>query len=99
MSHAAMQMKLYATAINFFVASIDMQKDNKCLFRRNLKHCMSYNFDKVISWYVSKHNYGLLNQNETDFDSAVFYPYRIKSGWFDFLKFFVQFFIHKYFVL
>ena len=87
-SHVAMQMDLYATAINFFAASIRMHKDRKCLFRIKTKQCMPYSFNNVKAWYISVHNY-LLDLKETTYDSAVLYPYRIKSGWFDVISFFL----------
>ena len=89
-SHVAMKMDLYATAINFFAASIRMHKDSKCLFRINTKQCLPYSFNNVKAWYILVHNY-LLDLTETTYDSTVLYPYRIKSGWFDFLSFLVQY--------
>ena len=85
-SHEAMKMKLYSTAIKIFGASILLYKGNQCLFRSTTNHCRPYIFDTVKSWYISKHNFELLNPSERKFDSAVFYPHQIRDGWFDFLR-------------
>ena len=80
MSHASMKMELYATAIKYFAAAIRIYNDKKCMFILNKTRCMPYNFEMVKAWYVSKHNYGLLNQSDGQFDSAVRYHFRIIPG-------------------
>ena len=79
-SEDAMRMGLYATGIQFFVASILSHKENKCEFKTSHNYCRPYTFNSVQTRHILKHNYALLNNSGTDFDSAVYFPYRIREG-------------------
>ena len=78
-SEEAMHMGLYATGIQFFVASILSHKENKCEFKISNNHCRPYKFDSVQTRHILRHNYALLNNSGGDFDSAVYFPYRIRD--------------------
>ena len=79
-SEDAMQMGLYATGIQFLVASILSHKEKKCEFKTSNNDCRPYKFNSVQTRHILKHNFALLNNSGTDFDSAVYFPYRIRDG-------------------
>ena len=79
-SEDAMRMGLYATGIQFFVASILSHKEKKCEFKTSNNDCRSYTFNSVQTRHILKHNYALLNNSGADFDSAAYFPYRIREG-------------------
>ena len=79
-SEDAMRMGLYATGIQFFVASILSHKEKKCEFKTGNNDCRPYKFNSVQTRHILKHNFALLNNSGTDFDSAVYFPYRIREG-------------------
>ena len=88
LSNVAIHTNLYATAIRFLGASIRVQKDNRCDFRTSKNSCKNYDLDNLMHWYISVHNHYLAKEIVTTENSARFYPYRIKSGWFAFLFYF-----------
>ena len=79
-SEDAMRMGLYATGIQFLVASIFSHKDKKCEFKTSSNDCRPYKFDSVQTRHILRHNFALLNNSGADFDSAVYFPYRIRDG-------------------
>ena len=76
----AMRMGLCATGIQFFLASVFSHKENKCEFKTSNNECRPYELNSVRTRYISKHNHVLLNNSGADFDSAVYFPYRIRNG-------------------
>ena len=79
-SEDAMRMGLYATGIQFLVASILSHKDKICEFKTRNNDCRPYKFNSIQTRHILKHNFALLNNSGTDFDSAVYFPYRIRDG-------------------
>ena len=85
-SEDAMRMGLYATGIQFFLASVLLHKKNQCEFTTGNNNCRSYNFDSVQKLHTFKHNYALLNNSGIEFDSAVCFPFRIHNGQLDLFR-------------
>ena len=79
-SEDAIRMGLYATGFQFFVASILSHKEKKCEFKTSNNNCRPYKFNSVQRRHILKHNYALLNNSGTAFDSAVYFPNRIRDG-------------------
>ena len=80
-SHTAMKIGLFAVAIKFYLASLISHQENKCLFKTIDNICRPYEFNSIETWYLSKHDYSLLNQSSNmNFDSAERFPFRITKG-------------------